>query len=317
MKILFAGTPDFAVLPLKNIIENGFEVVGVVTQADKPQGRKGVLTPPPVKVFALEKGLTVLQPAKIKENIDEIKSLGADVMITCAYGQILTQSVLDCFPKGVWNIHAGLLPFYRGASPIQSCILNGEKETGVSIMQTELGLDCGDILCVEKTEITPTETYGELSNRLSIIGANLIVKALKMLEKGDYALEKQGDDGVNIVRKIGKEHAKIDFSKSGKEIVDLVRGMNPAPVAYTQVGDMKINVYLAEKATLLDNEKAAAENAKIGEVLSDKVKRGLLVKCGDGAVKLLQVQAAGGKAMSGGDFLNGRKVQKGQVLYVE
>ncbi len=317
MKILFAGTPDFAVLPLKNIIENGFEVVGVVTQADKPQGRKGVLTPPPVKVFALEKGLTVLQPAKIKENIDEIKSLGADVMITCAYGQILTQSVLDCFPKGVWNIHAGLLPFYRGASPIQSCILNGEKETGVSIMQTELGLDCGDILCVEKTEIAPTETYGELSNRLSIIGADLIVKALKMLEKGDYTLEKQGDDGVNIVRKISKEHAKIDFSKSGKEIVDLVRGMNPAPVAYTQVGDMKINVYLAEKATLLDDEKAAAENAKIGEVLSDKVKRGLLVKCGDGAVKLLQVQAAGGKAMSGGDFLNGRKVQKGQVLYVE
>ncbi len=317
MKILFAGTPDFAVLPLKNIIENGFEVVGVVTQADKPQGRKGVLTPPPVKVFALEKGLDVLQPAKIKEEIDEIKKLGADIMVTCAYGQILTQAVLDCFPKGVWNIHAGLLPFYRGASPIQSCILNGEKETGVSIMQTELGLDCGDILCVEKTEITPTETYGELSSRLSLIGANLIVKALKMLEKGDYTLEKQGEEGVNIVRKISKEHAKIDFSKTAQEIVDLVRGMNPAPVAYTQAGEMKINVYLAEKAALTDEEKCVAENAKFGEVISDKIKRGLLVKCGDGAVKLLQVQASGGKMMSGGDFLNGRKVQKGQVLYVE
>lgn len=314
MKILFAGTPDFAVLPLKNIIESGFEVVGVVTQADKPQGRKGTLTPPPVKVFALEKGIPVFQPAKIKEEIDGLQAFGADVMITCAYGQILTQAVLDCFPQGVWNIHAGLLPAYRGASPIQSCIINGERETGVSVMQTELGLDCGDILCVEKTEITPTETYGELSHRLSVIGADLIVRALKMLEKGGYTLEKQSSEGVKVVRKIEKEQAKIDFRKSAKEIVDLVRGMNPAPVAYTQAGDLKINVYLAEKATLNEEEIASFENAKYGEVLTDKVKRGLLVKCGDGAVKLIQLQAAGGKVMSGNDFLNGRKVQKGQVL---
>lgn len=314
MKILFAGTPDFAVLPLKNIIESGFEVVGVVTQADKPQGRKGTLTPPPVKVFALEKGIPVFQPAKIKEEIDGLKAFGADVMITCAYGQILTQAVLDCFPQGVWNIHAGLLPAYRGASPIQSCIINGERETGVSVMQTELGLDCGDILCVEKTEITPTETYGELSHRLSVIGADLIVRALKMLEKGGYTLEKQSSEGVKVVRKIEKEQAKIDFRKSAKEIVDLVRGMNPAPVAYTQAGDLKINVYLAEKAALSEEESVELENAKYGEVLTDKVKRGLLVKCGDGAVKLIQLQAAGGKVMSGNDFLNGRKVQKGQVL---
>ena len=314
MKILFAGTPDFAVLPLKNIIENGFDVVGVITQADKPQGRKGVLTPPPVKVFALERGIPVFQPAKIKEEINTLKTFGADVMVTCAYGRILTQAVLDCFPKGVWNIHAGLLPKYRGASPIQSCIINGETETGVSIMQTQLGLDCGDIMCVERTEITPTETYGQLSERLSLIGANLIVKALKMLEKGGYALEKQSDEGINVVRKINKEQAGIDFSKSAKEIVDLVRGMNPSPIAYTQVGDMKINVYLAEKATLNEEENAGLKNAKYGEVLSDKVKRGLLVKCGDGAVKLLQVQAAGGKMISGNDFLNGRKVQKGQVF---
>lgn len=317
MKILFAGTPDFAVLPLKNIIENGFDVVGVVTQADKPQGRKGVLTPPPVKVFALEKGIPVFQPAKIKEEISALQAFGADIMITCAYGQILTQAVLDCFPKGVWNIHAGLLPKYRGASPIQSCIINGEKETGVSIMQTELGLDCGDVLCVERTEIMPTETYGELSNRLSAIGANLIVKALKMLESGVYALEKQAEEGVNVFRKINKDQANIDFSKSAQEIIDLVRGMNPAPVAYTQAGDMKINVYLAEKAVLSEEESAALPMANYGEVLSDKVKRGLLVKCGDGAVKLTMVQASGGKMMSGSDFLNGRKVQKGQVLYAE
>ncbi|MBQ7924332.1 MAG: methionyl-tRNA formyltransferase [Clostridia bacterium] len=314
MKILFAGTPDFAVLPLKNIIENGFNVVGVVTQADKPQGRKGVLTAPPVKVFAREKGIPVFQPAKIKDEINTLKSFGADIMITCAYGQILTQGVLDCFPKGVWNIHAGLLPAYRGASPIQSCIISGETETGVSIMQTELGLDCGDILCVEKTEISPDETYGQLSDRLSIIGADLIVKALKLLETGDYTLVKQAETGVNVVRKIGKEQGKIDFTKTAREIVDLVRGMNPAPVAYTQVNDLKINVYLAEKAVLTDEEKAAWTQAVCGEVLSDKVKRGLIVKCGDGAVKLLQVQAAGGKIMSGNDFLNGRKAQKGQVF---
>ncbi|MBE7084990.1 MAG: methionyl-tRNA formyltransferase [Clostridiales bacterium] len=314
MKILFAGTPEFAVLPLENIIKNGFDVVGVVTQADKPQGRKGVLTPPPVKVFALEKGIPVFQPAKIKEEISALKAFGADIMVTCAYGQILTQEVLDCFPKGVWNIHAGLLPFYRGASPIQSCIINGERETGVSIMQTELGLDCGDILCVKKTEILESETYGQLSERLSAIGAELIVEGLKMLEKGEYTLEKQASDGVNVVRKINKEQGKIDFSKSAKEIVDLVRGMNPAPIAYMQSGEVKINVYLAEKATLTDEEQAVWASAVCGEVISDKVKRGLLIKCADGAVKLLQAQASGGKVMSGSDLLNGRKVQKGQVF---
>ena len=185
MKIVFAGTPDFATLPLQNIIESGFEVVGVITQADKPQGRKGILTPPPVKTLALSYGLPVLQPEKIKTEIEAVRALGGDILITCAYGQILTQDVLDCFEKGVWNIHAGLLPFYRGASPIQSCILNGETETGVSIMKTELGLDCGDVLCVERTPITETETYGELSDRLSKIGASLIVEALKLLESGN------------------------------------------------------------------------------------------------------------------------------------
>lgn len=314
MKILFAGTPDFAVLPLQNIINSGFEVVGVITQTDKPQGRKGVLTPPPVKVLAQGLDLPVLQPEKIRDEIDALKAFGADLMVTCAYGQILTQAVLDVFPMGVWNIHAGLLPAYRGASPIQSCIVNGESETGVSIMKTELGLDCGDVLCVAKTPIDPAETYGELSNRLSALGADLIVEGLKALESGNYALTPQDEDGVRIVRKIGKEHAKIDFHKSVKEIVDLARGMNPAPVAYAELEGNKINVYRAEKAVLTDEENSALAAAQIGEVLSDKPKRGLLVKCADGAVKLLEVQAAGGKKISGGDFLNGRKAQKGQVF---
>ena len=137
MKIIFAGTPDFAVAALKNIIECGFEVVGVITQVDKPQGRKGILTPPPVKTAAVAYGIPVLQPEKIRDEIDSIKALGGDIMVTCAYGQILTQAVLDIFPKGVWNIHAGLLPKYRGASPIQSSIVNGETQTGVCVMKTE------------------------------------------------------------------------------------------------------------------------------------------------------------------------------------
>ena len=314
MKIVFAGTPDFAVKPLQNIIDSGFDVVGVITQTDKPQGRKGILTPPPVKKLAEAMGIPVLQPDKIREHTQELAALGGDVLVTCAYGQILTQAVLDIFPKGVWNIHAGLLPQYRGASPIQSCIVNGETETGVCVMKTELGLDCGDILCMEKTDISHTETYGELSARLSAIGAELIVRALKVLERGEYSLTPQDENGVRVVRKINKENAAIDFRKSAREIVDLVRGMNPAPVAYTLLGDNKVNVYLAEKACLTQEEVIACQAAAIGEVLSDKPKRGLLVKCGDGAVKLLEVQAAGGKRISGGDFINGRKAQKGQVF---
>ena len=315
MKIVFAGTPDFAVLPLEKIIENGFDVVGVITQTDKPQGRKGTLTPPPVKTVALNKGLPVLQPLKIRDELGAVKALGGDLMVTCAYGQILTQETLDLFPLGVWNIHAGLLPEYRGASPIQSCILAGETQTGVTVMKTELGLDSGDILCVEKTEISPTETYGELSERLSCIGAELIVKALKCLETGEYTLTPQSATGVNIVRKISKEQAKISFEKDGKSIVNLVRGMNPAPVAYAELENNKINVYAAEIFNPNPQITAEAiECAKCGEILSDSPKVGLVVKCGGGAVKLLEVQAAGGKRMKGGDFLNGRKAQKGQVF---
>ena len=307
MKILFAGTPDFAVLPLKKIIESGFEVVGVITQIDKPQGRKGVLTPPPVKVVAESLGFPVFQPVKIKEEIQTLQSFNADILITCAYGQILTQEVLDCFPKGVWNIHAGLLPFYRGASPIQSCIINGEKQTGVCVMKTELGLDSGDILCVEKTEIAPLETYGELSQRLSQIGANLIVEALKILETGDYTLTPQAATGVNTVRKISKEQAKVSFDSSCESIVNLVRGMNPAPVAYAEINGEKLNIYLAERVDF-DGE------GQVGEIVCDIPKKGLIVRAKDGFIKLVEVQASGGKKMKGSDFLNGRKVKKGDLF---
>ena len=309
MKIVFAGTPAFALAPLKAIVDAGYEVVGVVTQADKPQGRKGILTPPPVKTLAESLGLPVLQPVKIKDSLEELKALGGDLLVTCAYGQILTQAVLDVFPLGVWNIHAGLLPFYRGASPIQSCILNGETETGVSVMRTELGLDTGDILLVERTEIIDSETYGELSDRLSVLGGKAIVDALRLLQSGEYTLVKQGEDGARTVRKITKEQAKIDFTRTMQEIVNLVRGMNPAPVAYTQTETGVLNIYRAEPAP-----EFALEEGVCGEIVCDIPKKGLVVKCGDGAVRLTEVQPTGGKRMKGSDFLNGRKVQKGQVF---
>lgn len=309
MKIIYAGTPLFAVEPLKRILENGYEVVGVIAQPDKPQGRKGTLTPPPVKAFALEKGLPVLQPQRIRAENESVKALGGDLMITCAYGQLLTQEVLDLFPLGVWNIHASLLPKYRGASPVQSCVLNGEKETGITVMKTELGLDTGDILLAEKTKIGESETFGELSERLSLLGAECILKALKVLEKGDFTLVGQEDGKATFTRKIAKESAKIDFRLPAEKVVDLVRGMNPEPVAFAEIDGARINVFRAEKIGLPEGESAAA-----GEILSDMPKCGFIVKCGDGAVKLTEVQAAGGKRMKGSDFLNGRKVKRGQVF---
>ena len=310
MKIVFAGTPEFAVKPLAELVASGFCVVGVITQEDKPQGRKGILTAPPVKTKAIELGLPVLQPHRIRDEVEGVKALGGDLLVTCAYGQILTQDVLDLFPMGVWNIHAGLLPAYRGASPIQSCILNGETETGVSVMKTELGLDCGDVLLVEKTELLPTETYGELSDRLSSLSAPLIVKALKLLEGGDYTLTPQGEYGVKIYKKISKEHVKISFDRDVQSVVNLVRAANPAPVAYTALDGVTLNVYRAEPAEMLPEY----ESAVFGEVVCDQPKKGLIVRCRGGAVKLTEVQASGGKRMKGSDFLNGKKIRKGQVL---
>ena len=312
MKILFAGTPEFAVEPLKALIETG-DVAGVITQEDKVQGRKKILTPSPVKAYALSCGLPVFQPKKIREEVAALKNFGADMLITCAYGQILTQEVLDCFPRGVWNIHAGLLPAYRGASPVQSCLLNGETETGVCVMKTVLALDAGDILLCEKTEIGADETAGELSARLSVLGAGLIRKAIPLLESGEYTLTPQSGEGVRIYRKITREQAKIDFSRSARQVVNKVRAMNPEPVAYALLNGAPVNFYRAqavEEETLSEEEKSA----RAGEILSDKPKIGLTIRCKTGAIKALYVQPAGGKMMSGSDFLSGRKGRKGQVF---
>lgn len=306
MKILYAGTPSFAVAPLKQLVEAGYSVVGVVTQTDKPQGRKGIITPSPVKTYATEKEIPVYQYDKIRLHADEVKAIGADVMITCAYGQILTQEILDAFPKGVWNIHASLLPRYRGAAPIQWCVLNGEEYTGVTIMKTDIGLDTGDILLVKRLKIGERETSGELAARLSALGAEAIVEAMPLIERGAQDLLLQDSSQAFTVKKITREQAKLDFSLSAREIVNKVRGMNPEPIAYALLNGAPVNVFQAEICSESANE-------PFGTVVSDSPKKGLILSCGDGeTVKILEAQMPGGKRVKGSDLLNGRKITKGQ-----
>ncbi len=300
MKIVFVGTPDFAVEPLLKLHE-AFPVSAVITQPDRPQGRKGVLTPSPVKETAERLGIPVLQPEKIKNETELLKSLHADIMVTCAYGQILTQEVLDAFPLGVWNIHASLLPAYRGAAPIARALIDGLRETGITIMKTELGLDTGDILLSEKCPIYDSDTLGTLEDRLSRLAAELIVTAAEKIERGELSLKKQGEGFT--CKKVCR--TEVDFSRTAREVSCLIRGLSPAPFAFATIGGIPLNFWFAE-------EVPCEIDAPFGTVLSVSPKEGLIVKCGEGAVNILELQPAGGRRMSARDFLNGRKIQAGQ-----
>ena len=300
MKIVFAGTPDFAVEPLLKLHET-YGISAVVTQPDKPQGRKGILTPPPMKVAAEKCGIPVFQPEKIRNDTETLKSLHADLMVTCAYGQILTQEVLDAFPLGVWNIHASLLPAYRGAAPIARALIDGCRETGVTVMKTELGLDTGDMLLAEKCPIYDSDDLGTLEERLSRLSGELIVKAVDMIARGGYTLQKQGEGFT--CKKVSR--TEVDFSKSAREVSCLIRGLSPAPFAYARMGELTLNFWFAE-------EVSCDADVPAGTVLSASPKEGLVVKCGKGAVEIVELQPAGGRRMSAADFLNGRKIQAGQ-----
>ncbi|MDE6410935.1 MAG: methionyl-tRNA formyltransferase [Clostridia bacterium] len=301
MKIVFAGTPQFAVSSLKELHKAGFDIAAVLTQPDRPQGRKGILTPPPVKEAAMELNIPVIQPEKLKADYSVLADIGADLMVTCAYGQILTQEILDLFPKGVWNVHASLLPAYRGAAPIARAIIDGETETGVTIMKTDAGLDTGDMLLSAKTEISPLDTYDTLMGRLAFLGAKLIVEALQKIEAGNIELKKQGDGFVckKVVR------TQVDFSKSAEEVSRLIRGLASSPLAFGTVEGLTLNFYHAEAQEYSGDE-------LFGTVLVSDAKGGFVVKCGEGAVRITEIQPAGGKVMSDKDFCNGRKVKVGQ-----
>ena len=305
MNIVYLGTPDFAVLPLKKILDSKKNnVVAVITNKDKPFGRKKILTPPPVKVLASEYGIPVYQYDKIRlEGVKDLKALCPDIMITCAFGQILSQEILDIPKLGVINIHASLLPKYRGASPIHYAILNGEKNTGISIMKTDIGIDTGDIIMQKAVQIGEKETCGELFSRLSVLGAESIVEFLDNLEKGMVEYTKQDESKATITKMIKKEQALIDWSNPAISVYNQIRAFNPAPIAFTMLNETPFKIY---RASIVNG------NGKPGVVIENKNK--LIIACGQGALSLERVQKAGGNVMDVADFLRGNSLEIGYKL---
>ena len=300
MRIIYLGTPDFAVNPLKKLLENGYNVVAVVCNHDKPVGRKQVLTPPPVKTLALENNIPCYQYDKIRvEGVEDLKALKPDLMVTCAFGQILSQEILDIPRLGVINIHASLLPKYRGASPIHYAILNGERKTGITIMKTDIGIDTGDIIMQEEIDIPEKQTMGELFESLSVLGADLIVKALPSIIDGTCTFAKQDEKKATLTKIIKKDMAKIDWNNSAKDIVNQIRAFNPSPVAFTIFENNPFKIYEAEESSL---------KGQVGKIL--KAEKELVIGCKDGSVSLKVVQKAGGKPMNIADFLRGAKLNE-------
>lgn len=308
MRILFMGTPEFAVPCLKALVEFGHEVCGVVTQPDKPQGRGHKLTPPPVKVLATECGITVFQPETLKDFAfqTQLESLDPEMIVVVAYGKILPEYILN-YPKyGCINMHASLLPKYRGAGPIQWSVVNGEKVTGITSMLMEKGLDTGDMLLKCETEIGEYETAGQLHDRLMVMGAELLIKTVDATEKGELKPEKQCDEQSTYAPMISKETAKIDWTKPAREISKLICGMNPWPIAHTLYKGEVLKVFIAE---ILEGAKGSC-----GEILSAD-NDGIRVVCGDKtAILLKEVQFQGSKRMLVRDYLNGHSVDAGEIL---
>ncbi len=318
MKIVFMGTPDFAEESLKAIYEAGHEIVGVVTNPDRPKGRGMKMIPSPVKEFATENNLKIFQPEKIKNNdefIKELKELHPDVICVVAYGKILPKDILDIPPYGCINVHASILPKYRGAAPIQWAVLNGDKTTGVTTMYMDTGMDTGDIILKQKVEIGENETTGELWGKLSKIGGKLLVETLKQIEKGTAPREKQGED-FSIAPMLDKKMAEIDWNnQTVEEIHNLVRGLNPIMGAYTFYNNKKIKfwkVKVLNKKEVEDLEqeisKEKIKSANTGEILLEDVKKGLYIKAKDGILEILEIQGENAKRMTVHDFLLGNKL---------
>ncbi|HCY52218.1 MAG TPA: methionyl-tRNA formyltransferase [Clostridiales bacterium] len=309
MRIVFLGTPDFAVKPFENIIENGYNVVAAITNPDKPVGRKQTITACPVKETALRHGIPVYQYTKIRnEGVEDLKALKPDLMVTCAFGQILSQEILDIPTIGTINIHASLLPKYRGSSPIQWAIINGEKVTGITIMFTDVGVDTGDIILQDELQIEDTDTAGTLFDKLSVLGSRSVIKALEAIETGTYTRTKQDETKATHTKFFNKESGLLDFNKTADEIVNLVRGLNPWPVAYFMYKGEKIQVYSAEN-------KNSDYNAEPGTVVSADKKTGLIVNVNGGSVRLKTLKKSGGKLMPDTDFLNGNRILPGEKLF--
>ena len=308
MKILFMGTPDFAKESLEAVYNAGHEILGVVTNPDRPKGRGMKLVASPVKEFAISKNLKIYQPEKVRNNvefIEEIKSLKPDVICVVAYGKILPQEILDIPELGCINVHGSLLPKYRGAAPIQWAVLNGDKVTGITTMYMDIGMDTGDMILKEEVEIGPDETTGELWNKLSKVGGELLVKTLEQIENGTAPRIPQSDD-FTMAPMLDKEISKIDWNnKSAIEIKNLARGLDPIMGTYSFLDGKKIKIW---KVDVLPNDNSNIEN---GTVINADSKDGLYIKAKDGIIKVLEIQGENAKRMSVQDFLRGNNIEVG------
>ena len=324
MKILFMGTPDFARESLDNLYKSGFEICGVVTTPDRPAGRGMKLVASPVKEYAIEKGLKLFQPEKISNNDEfknEIRELAPDLVCVVSYGVILPKSFLNIPPLGCINVHPSMLPKYRGPAPIQWAILNGDKETGVSIMYLDAGMDSGDIIIQEKVEIGDDETTGELWNRLSGIGSRLLTKVVTDISNGVIVRTPQPEEFV-LAPMLDKEMSKIDWQeKTTNEIKNLVRGLNPIMGTYTFFNGKKVKIWKVQKI-LADELKSLLEKNNInnlnelkpGAVILANEKQGLFIKTIDGVLSVLEIQGENAKRMPIGDFLRGNKIEIGEIF---
>lgn len=312
MRILFMGTPDFAVPCLEAVAAQGHEICGVFTQSDKPVGRSFTLTPPPVKVAAQKLGCPVFQPATLKDEsvIAQIRALAPELIVVVAYGKILPESVLSIPPRGCINVHGSLLPKYRGSAPIQWSVIRGERVTGVTTMFMDKGIDTGDMIFTQSTEIGPEETSGELYDRLKELGAALLAKTLAAAASGELPRTKQQDELATYAPPLKKMDGLLDFNKPAEELYHLICGLNPWPVAYTTFQGKNLKVYRAAVVT-------GRSDGHPGQVASADA-AGIGVTCGEGSTLLLtEVQGEGGKRMSAADYLRGHPLKPGERLGAE
>lgn len=308
-RVVFMGTPEFAVPSLDALLDAGYEVVGAFTQPDRPSGRGHKLAACPVKQRALERGVPVYQFERVRgqKGLDTMRALKPDVVVTAAFGQILSKKLLEVPVHGTVNVHASLLPKYRGAAPINWCILEGETVSGVTTMLTDPGIDTGDMLLTRQVEIGENETAGELTLRLSHVGAELLIETLAGYLKGEITPVKQDESQMSHQPMLDKEMGRIDWSRSAREIACQVRGLNPWPVAYTALEGKPLKIYQARPI------EGAAE-AVPGQVVESSAKKGLIVACGQGLLELMEIQAPAAKRMQAKVYLMGKRIEPGTVL---
>jgi len=301
MRILFMGTPNFARESLDALYKAGHDICAVMTRSDKPKNRGMRLTPPPVKELALVHGTPVYQPKTLRdgEALALIQDLNPDIIVVVAYAKILPQEILDLPPLGCLNIHPSLLPKYRGAAPIQQAILDGERVTGVTIMQMDAGLDTGDIITQRETEILPGETSGELFERLCIVGAELLVETIQMIEDGTATYTPQNSNLSSYAKPITRDMSPVDWTRTAKQITNQIRGLNPWPTATATIKDREFKLLAAHPGE---------GKGKPGEVLQAG-KNGLEIACGDGSIYITKLQAPGKKPMNATDYLRGNPIE--------